>query len=118
MPLVPSAEAEWLGSPATKSIAVSVTATAWGTDSAVRDTISAFSDKASADAEAARQIAFIEMPKVIETLSVVGQRYDLIGRPVTLTSQGMGYEAGLTVFVIAAEENEGRTILTVIRRMT
>lgn len=114
---VPSREAEWLGSEATKASAVSAPAAAWANDAATRDTISAFANKADADAEAARQIAFLEGPRVTDILSVAGQRHDLIGRPVTLRSAGMGYDAGVTVFVLSAEEADGRTNLTVIRRL-
>lgn len=92
----------------------------WGTDALETEVISCLALAADAATEAARQQAFLGGPLAIETHNVKGLRSDLIGRPVTITCDRLGYDAGLTVFVIGVEEQQDveRTVLTVLRKLT
>lgn len=92
---------------------------AWGTRATISERVSPLATKAAADTEAARQRALLEAPMVIDRLSVPGLRSDLIGQPVTLTADRLGYAGGVVCFVIGVVEMEKveRTMLTVLRRM-
>lgn len=84
------------------------------------DTFSPFATKAGAEAEAARQLAFLKGPLVLDEHLVAGSRFDLIGCPVTITGDWLGYAAGAVVFVVGAAEVEDvdETRLTVVRRLS
>lgn len=93
-------------------------AAAWGGDALETEVMSCLALAADAAAEAARQEAFLKGPHAIEEHDVPGERSDLIGRPATIVAGRLGYGAGLTVFIIGAEElANGRTLLTVLRRL-
>ena len=76
--------------------------------------------KTGADAEAARQVAFLGGPLVIDTHLVPGARVDLIGQCVTIVADRLDYQAGVAVFVIGAAEADktDQTVLTVLRKLT
>ncbi|HYI39984.1 MAG TPA: hypothetical protein VE053_06670 [Allosphingosinicella sp.] len=95
-------------------------ATAWGVDASETEIVSCLALSSAAATEAARQQDFLEGPLAVERHNVKGLRSDLIGRPVTITVAQLGYDAGLTVFVIGAEEaaDVERTYLTVLRKLT
>lgn len=92
--------------------------TTWGDDALETKIMSPLALAAAAATEAALQQQFLKGPNAIETHNVPGLRSDLLGKPVTITCDRLGYDAGLTVFVIGYEEMEkvDRTILTVLRR--
>jgi hypothetical protein len=93
---------------------------AFGTLALETDIISCLALSADAAAESARQQGFLKGPLAVEVLTgIKGQRSDLIGKPVTITCDRLGYDAGLTVFVIDAAEQEStdRTTLKVLRRL-
>lgn len=94
-------------------------ATAWGTEAVETTMISPLALLGAAAAEAARQQAFFEGPLAVEVHDVAGLRSDLLGKPVTIVCDRLGYAAGLTVFVIGYEEQAkvDRTNLTVLRRL-
>ena len=95
-------------------------AAAWGTDARESEITSCIATFAGATAEAARQQGFLKGPIAVEVVTgIKGQRVDLIGRAVTIVCDRLGYNNGLTVFVIGAEEQDGtdRTTLTVLRRL-
>lgn len=94
--------------------------TKWGARARSTDVGSPLATKAGAEAEAARQLAFLGGPLVIDDHVVAGLRADLIGQPVTLTINRLGYDAGVVVFVIGAAESDQveQTTLTVVRRLT
>lgn len=75
--------------------------------------------KAGAEAEAARQLAFLKGPLVEDTAVIPGLRADLIGQAITLRGTELGYDTGKAVFVIAAEEADAAdlTVLRVLRRL-
>lgn len=78
-----------------------------------------FASRAAAASEGARQAAFHGGPKVIEKAIVVGLRRDLIGRVIAATGNRLGYSAApINVAVLgAAEQPDGTTVLTVVRRL-
>lgn len=111
---------EWLKDGALHAEATDAAAAgAWGATALETRIMSPIALAADAAAEAARQRTFLAGPLAIETHDVPGLRIDLLGRPVTIIADRLGYDAGLTVFVIGVDEREGieRTILTVLRRL-
>lgn len=88
------------------------------TDGLSTTIITGIETEASADAELARQLAVLGLPLAVDRHTVIGQYGGLIGRPITLTGDFLGYSAGVTVFVIGAEEQASNlTELRVIRRL-
>lgn len=122
MSLVETSFADWLKTDALKALATGVGLDAWGDVTVKSNVTSCVSGAAAGDAnaEAARQLAFLGSARVIETLRVPGRRLDLIGKCVALVASSPGYEAGPVVFVLGAEEVDGDdgTKLKVIRRLT
>lgn len=112
--------AEWLQSEDLESRAVDATlATRWG-DSAVESRIaSGLALKTGADAESARQQAFLGYPLVEDEHVIVGAHRDKLGQVVTIKGAYLGYAAGIDVFVIAVREDRSAnlTTLTVLRRL-
>ncbi|HYD12741.1 MAG TPA: hypothetical protein VEC11_07825 [Allosphingosinicella sp.] len=94
-------------------------AAAWGADAAETEIVSPLALLADAAAEAVRQEAFLKGPLVIDRHVVRGLKAYLVGRPATITIDRLGYDAGVDVFVIGAEERDGveLTNLTVLRRL-
>ena len=81
--------------------------------------LSPFALKADAEAEAARQLAFLSGPLAIDTHLVPGLRSDLFGQAVTIASSRLGYGAGRPAFVIGVEEADAadQTTLTVLVKL-
>ncbi|MEA3018397.1 MAG: hypothetical protein QOI38_3119 [Sphingomonadales bacterium] len=118
---VDAAQAQWLRDGAVFAVATDAAiAAAWGEDALETRITSPLALAAGASAEATRQQDFLEGPFAIETHDVPGLRSDLLGRPVTLTSSHLGYDAGLIIFVLGVDEQERveRTTLTVLRKLT
>lgn len=110
----------WLQSACMVAVASSSTLeTAWGELAAAAESVSAFAEKADAQAEAQREIDLFGAPMVVEVLQVDGLHIDLFAKPVTLKASRAGYTAGATVFVLGAKELDQveRTNLTVLRKM-
>lgn len=111
--------ATWLQSEASEAVAEdSAAAAKWG-DLAIDTRISTPLIYAEdAQDEANRQLAFRPGPLDVEWLRVPGLHVDMIGRVVTLRASKGGYEAGVDVFVIAADETDkvGGTKFLVLRR--
>jgi len=112
--------AEWLQADDLPSRAIDATLAArWG-DSAVESTItSALALKSGADAESARQQAFLGYPLVEDVHTVVGEHRDKLGQVVTITCPYLGYGSGVDVFVVGVKEDRAAnlTTLTVLRRL-
>jgi hypothetical protein len=117
---IDTATIEWLKKGALFEAATDAgVAAAWGATAVEAEIISPLATSAAAATEAARQQAFWEGPMAVETHDVPGLRSDLLGLPVTIVADRLGYEGGLAVFVIGVEEAESvrRTQLTVLRRL-
>lgn len=120
MTLVDPDFAEWLGREEILAVAFSsVAAERWGDLAIDTRSGSPIAFKNDAIAEAARQLAFRPGPLVIETLRVPGQYVEMIGRVITIRADKGGYQGGIDVFVLGADETEegGGTIFTVLRRL-
>lgn len=92
----------------------------WGTIARTLDIVSCLATEDGAEDEAARQIAFMGAAIVIDDHVVDGLRHDLVGLPVTIKNDRLGYSAGVSVFVIGVAEAEqvSQTTLTVLRKLT
>jgi hypothetical protein len=111
----------WLQSIALYTTAADAgTVARWGADATTSEIISPLALKAGADAEAARQIAFLSGPLAVDRLLVPGLRRDLLGQVFTAQGAPLGYAAGADVFVIGIAESETvqTTALLVLRRLT
>jgi len=116
---IDAATIEWLKAGAKWEVSTGAgVAAAWGSDAAITEIVSALALASDASVEAARQQGFFEGPIAIERHVVPGLKAYLRGRLVTLTADRLGYDAGLDVFVISVEEQDGGlTALIVLRRL-
>lgn len=118
MTLVDPNYAAWLQSDELEAAAENADAAKWG-DLAIDTRIAtALIYAEDAEDEASRQLAFRPGPLDVEWLRVSGLHVDMIGRVVTLRANKGGYEAGVDVFVLAADETDkvGGTKFLVLRR--
>ena len=119
MASVDSGYALWLRSPALYANAAAVLPAGLQASAIDSEIISPLATKAAAEAEAARQIAVLGGVLVEDRHVVAGARRDLIGKCITLQGDQLGYDAGVAVFVIDADEQEDNlTALHVLRRLS
>jgi hypothetical protein len=119
--MVDAGTVDWLKSGALFASATdAAVAAAWGEDAIETEIVSCLALEADALIEAARQQELLEGPLAVETHEVPGLVSHLALQPVTLTCSKLGYQAGLTVFVIFARERDDvrRTVLTVLRKLS
>lgn len=114
--------AQWLMADALWQVSADATLnTRWGASAQTTERVTTIATEADAAAEAARQIAFLggNGPLAIEEHELVGEWASYLGRIITLTIDRLGYDAGLAVFVIGAQDNRatGTSTVTVIRRL-
>lgn len=111
---------DWLKSDGLRQKVEAAGLVAWGDVAVTSESRCPFDGSVNALDEGARQMAFLGGPRVIERLAVPGRRVDLIGQPVTLQADAVGYRDGAAVFVIDAneQESEGSTVLKVVRGLT
>lgn len=112
--------AQWLQSDGLWLVQDDATLTArWGNRALTTQRMTTIANKADAVAEATRQLAFMGGPHVIDEHILSGEWGDYVGRVITLTGSKLGYDAGVEVFVIGAEDNRatGLSTVTVIRRL-
>ncbi len=112
--------ADWLRTGSLFATAVNpAAATQWPEIAIESEITSALALKAGAEAEAARQLGFMGGPLALDVHVVPGLRTDLIGKAITITAGGLGYEHGRNVLVIDAEEAETmeQTTLAGLRRL-
>lgn len=119
MPSVDSGLAAWLKERALYTAHVPAGAAAWGDRAVESEIISPLAMRVNAIAEATRQAAFLTGPNCKDRVVILGRRRDLLGKPVTLVGDRLGYEgAGAIAFVVGAQENDnGTTSITVIKRL-
>lgn len=91
----------------------------WGDKALTTSRMTTIATKADAEAEAARQLAFMGPVAAIDQHTLKGSWRQLRGRVVTLTSDRLGYQAGVDVFVLGAEDelSTGLSRVTVLRRL-
>lgn len=91
---------------------------AWGERGLETEIISPLYNKADADAEAAREVAFLSGPLVEDVITVPDARRDLMHRTIEAVGDKLDYDAGVPVFVIGyAELDNGTTELIVLRSL-
>lgn len=91
----------------------------WGDMAQTSERMTTIAQKTDAAAEAVRQLAFLGGPLVIDEHVLVGEWGAYLGRVVTLTVDRLGYDSGVDVFVIGAEDDRaaGTSRVTVVRRL-
>lgn len=94
-------------------------ATRWGATAAIKERRTTIATKADAEAEAARQLAFMAGPLVMDEHVLLGQWVRYRGQVVTITGNKLGYDAGAEVFVLGAQDAlaTGTSVVTVLRRL-
>lgn len=122
MTAIDPAYAQWLIADALWQVSTDATLAArWGSSAQTTERVTTIATKADAAAEAARQIAFLGGggPLVIEEHELPGAWRQYQGRVINLTIDRLGYDTGLNVFLIGAQDNgaNGTSTLTVIRRL-
>lgn len=91
----------------------------WGSLALTTERMTTIASKADAAAEATRQLAFLGPPAVIDEHLLVGEWAAYRGQVITLTIKRLGYDAGVAVFVLGAEDDRaaGTSRVTVLRRL-
>ena len=112
--------AQWLQEDALKAVVTDATLAArWGDSGAETERLVFHALLGDAQAEATRQLAFLGGPLVEEVHNIRGECRGYIGQVVTLTVDQLGYDAGLDVFVIGAQDDlaTGLSVVNVLRRL-
>lgn len=91
----------------------------WGETAETSERVTTLAVKADAEAEAARQLAFLGGPLVEDEHLLIGQWGKYLGQVITLSIDKFGYDAGIDVFVIGAEDDRatGTSRVRVLRRL-
>lgn len=91
----------------------------WGDKALTTERMTTIALKADATAEGARQLAFLGPVAVIDEHLLLGEWRDRRGQVITLTVAKLGYDAGVDVFVLGAEDDRaaGTSRVTVLRRL-
>lgn len=94
-------------------------AAAWGASATASEIASPFAERAAAQAEAGRQLAFFGLPVALDKLLVQGLRADLLGRLID-ASADRGDLVGARCMVIGVEEKADvdMTLLTILRGLS
>lgn len=92
----------------------------WSDDAVKSERITALAGSADAAAEATRQQAFMGVPMAKEVHVMQGRFTPLIGRVITIQIAQLGYDAGLDVLLLGAQDNlsNNTSTVTVLRRLT
>lgn len=119
MSLVASTIAEWLKNGALFALEEDdAIKAAWGDLAVESEILSCLALAEDAVEEGARQIAFLGHPMALESIRIQGWRNDLAGHAQKIVCDRAGYITAPSVFVLqAAEQDDGSTILAVLRRM-
>jgi hypothetical protein len=120
MPIPGATFAEWLRAPALYMTAADAgTAAAWGDDAPTSERITPLANSADADAEAVRQRTFMGVPMAREVHAIKGRFAPYIGKVITITVERLGYDAGVQVFVLGAQDDlaTGLSQVTVLRKL-
>ena len=107
------ADGLWLVSEDAASIA------RWGDTAITSERMTSIALKADADAEADRQLIFLRGPLVIDEHLLKGEWSAYRGQVITLTCARLGYDAGVAVYVLGAQDDRstGLSTVTVLRRL-
>lgn len=91
----------------------------WGDRALNTSRMTTIAQRSDAEAEAARQLAFMGPVAAIDVHMLPGRWRQYRGRVITITADKLGYDAGVDVFVLGAEDEEanGLSRVTVLRRL-
>ena len=91
----------------------------WGDKALTTKRMTSIAGKADASAEAARQLAFLGPAAAIDEHLLVGEWGNYRGQVITLKIARLGYDAGIDVFVLGAQDDRasGTSRVTVLRRL-
>lgn len=91
----------------------------WGDRAITAERMTSIATKAGAEAEATRQLAFLGGPHVIDVHELAGEWRSKRGQMITITGPYLGYDAGIDVFMLGAEDDlaTGLSSVTVLRRL-
>lgn len=91
----------------------------WGDKALTSQRMTTIATKADATAEAARQLAFLGPACAIDEHLLLGAWGDYRGQVITLKVARLGYDAGVDVFVLGAQDDRasGTSRVTVLRRL-
>jgi hypothetical protein len=91
----------------------------WGADAIKSERMTCIALRADADIEAARQLLFMRGPLVVDEHVLAGEWRQYRGQVITLTIDRLGYDAGVGVWVLGAEDNKatGLSTVTVLRSL-
>lgn len=91
----------------------------WGSTAQRAERVTTIAQRADAEAEADRHLAFLGGPLVVDVHTMAGQFAAYLGWVITITIDQLGYDAGVDVFVIGVEDNRatGLSKVTVLRRL-
>lgn len=112
--------AQWLQSEGMWAVSTDAMLSArWGASVQTSERMTTLAEKADADAEAARQIAFMGGPLVPDEVILRGAWAGYLGQVITVTIDRLGYDAGVDVFVLRAEDDwsTGISRVNVLRRL-
>jgi hypothetical protein len=112
--------AQWLQSEELWVVAEDTTRAAlWGADALTVERASSIAFKSAAATEAARQLAFLSGPLVMDEHILKGRWQAYRGQVITLQIGRLGYDNGVDVFVLGAADNlaTGLSTVTVLRKL-
>lgn len=112
--------AQWLMDHARWHVAEEATLKArWGETAETSERVTTIATKADAEAEAARQLAFLGGPLVEDEHLLVGEWGAYLGRVITVSIDKLEYDAGIDVFVVGVEDDRsaGTSRVRVLRRL-
>ncbi|MFY9350112.1 MAG: hypothetical protein WBL20_10315 [Sphingobium sp.] len=114
--------AQWLMADCLWALATDAPGVArWGNSALTKERQTTIATRADAEAEAARQLAFMGAggPLVIDQHLLRGRWEPYRGTVITLTGNKLGYNSGVEVFVLGAEDalGAGTSRVTVLRRL-
>lgn len=91
----------------------------WGSTANTGERLTSIAFRDDATAEAARQLDFLKGPLVVDEHILRGEWRSFRGSVITLTGPRLGYQDGIDVFVLGAEDNltTGLSTVTVLRRI-
>ncbi len=120
MAVVDPLYAQWLQQETLWAVRTDAGAVArWGDSAITAERKTSIALKAHAVAEGDRQLAFLSGPLVLDEHLLSGKWRQHRGQVVTLTIDKLGYENGVDVFLIDAEDDKatGLSKVTVIKRL-
>ncbi|MEO7469621.1 MAG: hypothetical protein ABIV36_21630 [Sphingobium limneticum] len=122
MSLVDPVYAQWLMARCLWAVSTDgAAADRWGATALTKERQTTIANKADAEAEAARQLAFMGGggPLVVDDHVLLGQWARYRGQVITITGKRLGYDAGINVFVLGAQDAlaAGTSVVTVLRRL-